>query len=91
MAKKQTITINAEVITTLKGMDKVIAGLKSGLSEANTKIDFTKGVGASVSKLIDKFKNEFSKFNQLTDGGKLDIGNTKEALKSGQNLKNYKE
>lgn len=92
MAKKQTITINAEVITTLKGMDKVIAGLKSSLSEANTKIDFTKGVGASVSKLIDKFKNEFSKFNQLTDGGKLDIGNAKEALKSGQNLiGTYKE
>lgn len=92
MAKKQTITINAEVITTLKGMDKVVAGLKSGLSEVNTKIDFTKGVGASVSKLIDKFKNEFSKFNQLTDGGKLDIGNAKEALKSGQNLiGTYKE
>lgn len=92
MGKKQTITINADVIATLKGMDKVVTGLKSGLSEANTKIDFTKGVGASVSKLVDKFKNEFSKFNQLTDGGKLDIGNAKEALKSGQNLiGTYKE
>lgn len=92
MAKKQTIIINADVIATLKGMDKVVTGLKSGLSEANTKIDFTKGVGSSVSKLIDKFKNEFSKFNQLTVGGKLDIGNAKEALKSGQNLiGTYKE
>ena len=92
MAKKQTIIINADVIATLKGMDKVVTGLKSGLSEVNTKIDFTKGVGSSVSKLIDKFKNEFSKFNQLTVGGKLDIGNAKEALKSGQNLiGTYKE
>lgn len=92
MAKNQTIIINADVIATLKGMDKVVTGLKSGLSEANTKIDFTKGIGASVSKLVDKFKNEFSKFNQLTENGKLDIGNTKEALKSGKNLiDTYKE
>lgn len=92
MAKNQTIIINADVIATLKGMNKVVTGLKSGLSEANTKIDFTKGIGASVSKLIDKFKNEFSKFNQLTENGKLDIGNTKEALKSGKNLiDTYKE
>ena len=84
--KEQTITIKADVITTLKGMDKVVTELKSGLSEANTKIDFTKGVGASVSKLVDKFKTEFSKFNQLTENNKLDIGNTKEALKSGKNL-----
>lgn len=92
MGKNQTIIINADVIATLKGMDKVVTGLKSGLSEANTKIDFTKGIGASVSKLVDKFKNEFSKFNQLTENGELDIGNTKEALKSGKNLINaYKE
>ena len=92
MGKNQTIIINADVIATLKGMDKVVTGLKSGLSEANTKIDFTKGIGASVSKLVDKFKNEFSKFNQLTENGKLDIGNTKEALKSGKNLiDTYKE
>ena len=92
MGKNQTIIINADVIATLKGMDKVVTGLKSGLSEANTKIDFTKGIGASVSKLVDKFKNEFSKFNQLTENGKLDIGNTKEALKSGKNLIDaYKE
>ena len=90
--KEQTITIKADVITTLKGMDKVVTELKSGLSEANTKIDFTKGVGASVSKLVDKFKNEFSKFNQLTESGKLDIGDTKEALRSGKNLiDTYKE
>lgn len=92
MGKNQTIIINADVIATLKGMDKVVTGLKSGLSKANTKIDFTKGIGASVSKLVDKFKNEFSKFNQLTENGKLDIGNTKEALKSGKNLIDaYKE
>ena len=92
MGKNQTIIINADVIATLKGMDKVVTGLKSGLSEANTKIDFTKGIGASVSKLVDKFKNEFSKFNQLTENGELDIGNTKEALKSGKNLiDTYKE
>ena len=69
--KEQTITIKADVITTLKGMDKVVTELKSGLSEANTKIDFTKGAGSSISKLVDKFKNEFSKFNQLTEGGQL--------------------
>ena len=92
MGKNQTIIINADVIATLKGMDKVVTGLKSGLSEANTKIDFTKGIGASVSKLVDKFKNEFSKFNQLTENGKLDIGNSREALKSGKNLiDTYKE
>ena len=92
MGKNQTIIINADVIATLKGMDKVVTGLKSGLSEANTKIDFTKGIGASVSKLVDKFKNEFSKFNQLTENGKLDIGNTREALRSGKNLiDTYKE
>ena len=92
MGKNQTIIINADVIATLKGMDKVVTGLKSGLSEANTKIDFTKGIGASVSKLVDKFKNEFSKFNQLTENGELDIGNSREALKSGKNLiDTYKE
>lgn len=92
MGKNQTITINADVITTLKGMDKVVTELKSGLSEANTKIDFTKGIGASVSKLVDKFKSEFSKFNQLTENGAVDIGNSREALKSGKNLiDTYKE
>ena len=92
MGKNQTIIINADVIATLKGMDKVVTGLKSGLSEANTKIDFTKGIGASVSKLVDKFKSEFSKFNQLTENGELDIGNSREALKSGKNLiDTYKE
>ena len=90
--KEQTITIKADVITTLKGMDKVVTELKSGLSEANTKIDFTKGAGSSISKLVDKFKNEFSKFNQLTEGGQLKVGDTKEALRSGQNLINtYRE
>lgn len=92
MGKNHTIIINADVIATLKGMDKVVTGLKSGLSEANTKIDFTKGIGASVSKLVDKFKSEFSKFNQLTENGELDIGNSREALKSGKNLiDTYKE
>lgn len=93
MAKKQIIPIEIEVTATLNKMNDTINKLKTGLSDvANTKIDFTKGVGSSVSKLIDKFKNEFSKFNQLTDGGKLDIGNAKEALKSGQNLiGTYKE
>ena len=92
MSNQQTITINADVIATLKGMDKVVNGLKSGLSEANTKIDFTKGAGSSISKLVDKFKNEFSKFNQLTESGQLKVGDTKEALRSGQNLINtYRE
>lgn len=86
MANKQTIIIDAKVQTTLEGMNKVVTDLKKGLGEGVTKVDLTKGVGNSLSKQIERFRTEYDKFTRLTADGKLDFGDSKEAIQSGEQM-----
>jgi hypothetical protein len=73
-------------------MNDVVSKLNKGLREGSTKIDLTKGVGNSLSKNLDKFKDEYGKFSKFIEGGKIDFIDTKEAVKSGENLiKTFRE
>ena len=88
----QSIVIDARVQTTLEGMEEVVSKLNKELREGTTKVDLTKGIGASLSKNIEKFKEEFSRFSKLTEGGKVEFGDSKDAIKSGENLiKTFRE
>lgn len=82
----QSIVIDAKIKTTLEGMNDVVSKLNKGLREGTTKIDLTKGVGNSISKQIETFKTEYSKFIQLTKDGKLEFGDTKDAIRSGEQM-----
>jgi hypothetical protein len=64
-------------------MDDVVSKLNKGLREAETKIDLTKGIGSSISKYIEKYKEESSRFAQLTSGNKVEFGDYQDAIKSG--------
>ena len=85
MGADKTITINAEVFASLKGLDKVVSQLKAGLESGTTKIDLTKGLGKNLSKLMATFKDEYSQFSNLTKNG-LELGDSKKAIRSGENL-----
>ena len=82
----QSIVIDAKIKTTLEGMNDVVSKLNKGLREGTTKIDLTKGVGNSISKYIETFKTEYSKFAQLTKNGKVEFGDTKDAIRSGEQM-----
>ena len=85
MSLKEKITISADIIATLKGMDNVVNKMKNGLSEGVTKIDFTKGIGLSIDNLFKKFKDHLSEFNRYTKDG-LDIKNSSKAISEGQKI-----
>ena len=91
------IIIDAKVKATLEGMDQVVSKLNNGLKDGSIKMDLTKGVGNSLSKQISGFKQEYDKFfknlKPLDDGTfSLDIKNSKETLKSGEQIvKTFKE
>ena len=73
----------------MKGtIDKLDNGLKKGV----TKIDIGKGVGASLTKSIEKFRDEYANLSKLTEGNSIKFGDSKEAIQSGERLvKLYKE
>lgn len=92
MGKEVHQSIVIDVKATLDGMNEVVNKLNKGLREGTTKVDLTKGIGNSLSKYIDKFKDEYSKFTKLTEGGKVDFADSKEAIKSGEAIvKTFKE
>jgi hypothetical protein len=73
-------------------MKKTVAEMRKGLSEGAAKIDVSKGIGASLSKQLSNFKDEYDKFSRLTSGNLLNLNDSKEALKSGeQMIKIFKE
>lgn len=73
-------------------MKKTVAEMRKGLSEGAAKIDISKGIGASLSKQLSNFKDEYDKFSRLTSGNLLNLNDSKEALKSGeQMIKIFKE
>ena len=67
-------------------MDKVVTQLQQGLREGTTSTDLTKGMGSSLSKLIDKFKREYSQFSNLTKNGTIDFSRSEEGIKAGKRL-----
>ena len=88
----QKIVIDAQIKTTLNDMNKVVSDLQAGLEKGITKADLSKGIGNSLSKTMDSFKQEFQNFSKLTSGGKLDFADSKEAIRSGEAvLKHYRE
>ena len=92
MGREMHQSIVIDVKATLDGMNEVVGKLNKGLREGATKVDLTKGIGSSLSKYIDKFKDEYSKFTKLTEGGKVDFADSKEAIKSGEAIiKTFKE
>jgi hypothetical protein len=73
-------------------MNDVVSKLNQGLREGTTKVDLTKGVGSSLSKNLDKFKDEYSRFSKFIEGGKIEFADAKDAVKSGETLiKTYRE
>lgn len=86
MADKKIIKIGAEIEPTLKGMNEVVQKLQDGLSKGSAQIDFTKGAGKNVSKLLGTFTDEYKKFQSLTKNGNLDILDSKKALQSGEKI-----
>lgn len=90
-ATKHTIKIDAEVVTQLKGMNDVVAGLQKGLKEGATKVDLSKGVGASLSKSIAAFEKDYARILKLSEGGVIQLGDAKEFTKKGQHLLNIFE
>lgn len=82
---KQVIDIDVRIKPTLEKMDKIVSDLKNNLTNGTASIDFTKGVGNNISKLFDRFSEEYKKFGNLTKDG-LDISNTKEMVKSGEKI-----
>ena len=88
----QSIVIDAKVRTTLEGMNEVVSKLNQGLREGTTKVDLTKGIGSSLSKNLDKFKDEYSKFSKFIEGGKIEFADAKDVVKSGEALiKTFRE
>lgn len=89
---EKTIVIRADVQATLSGMNEVVNKLNQGLREGATKVDLTKGVGLSLSKQIDKYKQELGKFQELTKGNKVEFADAGDAIKSGESLiKTFRE
>ena len=88
----KSIIIDAKIKTTLEGMDQTVSKLNEGLRKGVANLDLTKGIGNSISKNIDKFKDEYDKFSKslkpLGDGKgfALDFNDSKEAIKSGEQM-----
>ena len=82
--KKQEQSFELKIQATLEGMNKVVSELNKGLKEGNTKIDLSKGIGKSLSKQLDSFKEEYSKLTTLTKDNKFELADAKEVMRSGE-------
>ena len=86
MSVKEAV-IKLRIDTVLGDMNKAINGLQQGLEKGVTKIDIGTSLGKSMSKNLQAFREEYSKFSQLTAGGtQVKVGNSKEAIQSGEKL-----
>lgn len=88
----QSIVIDAKVRTTLENMSKTVSELQEGLNKGITNLDMSKGIGNSLSKTLTAFRSEFSKFSDLTKSGSVSFIDSKEAIRSGEEIiKKYRE
>ena len=67
-------------------MGKVVSKLQEGIKEGTTKLNVGKGIGATISKEIASFEKDFAKIQKLTEGGFLQLGDSKEFSKRAQHL-----
>ena len=86
MSKTQKIIIDAEIQAQLEGMGKVVSDLQDGIKKGTTKLNISKGIGATISKEIASFEKDFERIQKLTAGGVIQLGDTKEFTKKSQHL-----
>ena len=86
MGTSKTIPVNLEVTASLEGMGKVISELQRGITQGTTKLDLTKGLGASLSKEIASFEKDYARIQKLIAGGVLQLGDTKEFTKKSEHM-----
>ena len=86
MGTSKTIPINLELTASLEGMGKVISELQRGITQGTTKMDLTKGLGASLTKEIASFEKDYARIQKLTAGGVLQLGDTKEFTKKSEHM-----
>lgn len=95
MANKtqHTIEIDAQIKTSLQGMDKAVKDFESQLKNSSIKIDMTKGIGKDLSKLISNFQSSFSKVESLIQPDNLlNLGDAKDFQKQGDSvIRTFKE
>ena len=81
------VVMRLRIDTILGDMSKAINGLQEGLSKGVSKIDIGSQIGKNLTKNIQQFKEEYTKFSQLTSGGtSLKMSNSKEAVSGGERL-----
>jgi hypothetical protein len=86
------VRIKVAIDTVLGDMKGTIDKLDDGLKKGVTKIDIGKGIGASLTKSIEKFRDEYANLSKLTEGNTVKFGDSKEAVRSGERLiKLYRE
>ena len=91
MSSKQRFEIYGSIKPTLEGMDKIVSELKSGLEKGTTKVDLTKGLGGSLSKLMAKYQEQSQKFVSSIKEG-VELKDSSQVIKQGENLiKTYSE
>lgn len=91
MSSKQRFEIYGSIKPTLEGMDKIVSELKNGLEKGTTKVDLTKGLGGSLSKLMAKYQEQSQKFVSSIKEG-VELKDSSQVIKQGENLiKTYSE
>lgn len=86
MAKDRVIRISAEITPTLGNMNEVVSKVRTTLQSGISTIDFTKGAGKDLSKLLDTFSQKYSDFQRLTKDGVFRVEDSKTVLKTGEQL-----
>lgn len=86
MAKDRVIRISAEITPTLGNMNEVVSKVRTTLQSGISTIDFTKGAGKDLSKLLDTFSQKYSDFQRLTKEGVFKVEDGKTVLKTGEQL-----
>lgn len=79
MANK--VVINAELLTSVKGLDASVGQIKKALN--SVQMDESK---FGLKKLLTEFDKEAKNFSRLKPGQEIDLSQSKELLKSGENI-----
>jgi hypothetical protein len=72
------IDIIARVKAEISGLDKVVKDMQDALTKGTTKIDLTRGVGQNLSRLINKFQDDYSKVKTLSVNNLVSLDDSKE-------------
>ena len=82
---QRKIGIEVDVQATLSGMDKVVSEMQKKLKEGSiTKIDASMSKG--LTKQFEEFQSLSQKFVNLTKGNQVQVGDAKEAIKTGDQI-----